>query len=184
MRLGGVACLAGYGKNCLYSHTPPRHEYIVESVEAEKRPAAERIDHTDWSAGDICLTGGVAGQRPVLIREPPLVDEVSLDADSGGLVECAVKQQHLGNASVPTASRQKSIRAKVRGYARLVADAGHKAQPSDGQWRVEWIDLGSIDPSSALAANGIPGVVKHRAVHRAGKMVLLEIAEQQPIAER
>ena len=49
----------------------------------------------------------------MLIREPPLFDEVLLDADPGGLVERAVKQQHLGNATVPTASRQKSIRGEV-----------------------------------------------------------------------
>ena len=109
VRLGGVAGLAGHGENRLHSHPSPRHEHIVESVEAEKRSAAERIDHADWSAGGLCLARGVACQRPVLIHEPPFVDEILFDADPGGLVECAVKQQHLGNSTVPTAPRQKSI---------------------------------------------------------------------------
>ena len=55
VRLGGVSSLAGHGENRLHSHPPPRHEHIVQSVEAEKRPAAERIDHADRSAGGLCL---------------------------------------------------------------------------------------------------------------------------------
>ena len=62
------------------------------------------------------------------------------------------------------------------------ADAGHKAQPSDGQWR--GMDRPRLHRSK-LGPRGQrnTGSREHRAVHRAGKMVLLEIA-QQPIAER